>query len=87
MQPEQDMPMPGEEDNESDNFGPHKDEASRLKEQDIEGDHKDLGKSSDTRSHGRDSLLEHIFQDGLLESDSSSSLREVGFLIISWTMH
>ena len=54
MQPEQDMPMPGEDDNASDNFGPYEDEGSTPEAQDIEGDHRDLvGKSSDTRSRAR----------------------------------
>ena len=54
MQPEQDMPMPGEDDNASDNFGPYKDKGSTPEAQDIEGDHRDLvGKSSDTRSRAR----------------------------------
>ena len=48
------MPMPGEDDNASDNFGPYEDERSTPKTQDIEGDHRDLvGESSDTRSRAR----------------------------------
>ena len=77
MQPEQDMPMPGEDDNASDNFGPYEDERSTPEAQDIEGDHRDLvGESSDTGSRAR---AGHTPQDGLLGSESSSSLTEVRF--------
>ena len=54
MQLEQDMPMPGEDDNALDNFGPYENEESTPKTQNIEGDHRDLvGKSWDTRSRAR----------------------------------
>ena len=77
MQPKQDMPMPGEDNNLSDNFRPYKDERSIPKVQDIEKDHKNLiDKSSDTKSHAR---AEPTPQDELLGSESSSSLREVRF--------
>ena len=77
MQPEQDMPMPGEDDNASDNFGPYEDERSTPKAQDIEGDHRDsVGESSDTGSRARAGRTP---QDGLLGSESSSSLTEVRF--------
>ena len=71
------MPMPGEDDNASDNFGPYEDEGSIPEAQDIEGDHRDLvGESSDTRSRTR---ARRTLQDGLFGSESSSSLREVRF--------
>ena len=51
MQPRQDMPMPAEDNNTSDNFGPYEDEKSTLEAQDIEKDHKNLvDKSSDTKN-------------------------------------
>ncbi len=57
LQPKQDMPIPGEDENTSDNFGLYEDEESILEEQDIEGDHRNsVGESSDTRSHARDGL-------------------------------
>ncbi len=39
MQPKQNTPIPGEDENTSDNFGLHEDEESILEEQDIKGDH------------------------------------------------
>ncbi len=76
----QDTPIPRENDNASGNFGPHEDEESTLKEQDIEEDHRNLvGKSSDTESYTSDDLSRHTPQAGLLGSESSSSLREVRF--------
>ena len=45
------MPMPGEDDNTSDNFGSYENEKSTPEAQDIEKGYKDLvGKSSDTRN-------------------------------------
>ncbi len=80
MQPKQDTPIPGENENTSDNFGLHEDEKSILEEQDIEGDHRySVGESLDTRSHARDGLSGRTSQDGFLASESSSSLREVRF--------
>ena len=77
MQPKHDMPMPGEDDNTSDNFGPYKNKKSTLEVQDIERDYRDLvDKSSDTGSRAR---AGHTPQDGLLESESSLFLREVRF--------
>ncbi len=81
MQPKQDTPIPGEDENTSDNFGLHEDEESILEEQNIEGDHRySVGESSDTGSHARDSLSGRTPQDGLLASELSSSLRSLGFV-------
>ncbi len=80
MQPKQDTPIPGEDENTSDNFGLHENEESILEEQDIEGDHRNLvGDNSDTKSHARDGLSQRIPQDGLFGSELSSSLKEVRF--------
>ncbi len=80
MQPEQDTPILGEEDNTSGNLGPHDDEESTLAEQNIEGAHKNLvGESSDTESRAKDGLSGRTLQAGLLGSELSSSLREVRF--------
>ena len=77
MQPKQDMPMLGEDDNSSDNFGPYEHEGSTLEAQDIEGDFRDsVGKSSDTGNRAR---AGHTLQDGLLGIELLSSLREVRF--------
>ena len=77
MQPKQDMLIPGEDDNISDNFGPYEDKQSTPEAQNIEGDHRDLvGESSDTRSRAREGRTP---QDGLLGSESSSSLRKDRF--------
>ena len=66
-----------EDENTSDNFGFYEDKKSIPKAQDIERDHKNLvGKSSDIRSCTR---AKRISQDGLLESELSSSLREIRF--------
>lgn len=46
-----------ENENVSDNFGPHKDEESALKRQNIEGNNIDLvNKSSDAESYARNIL-------------------------------
>ena len=72
--------MPREDDDVSENFGPHKDEEFILEEQEMEGDHRDLvGESSDTGSCARDGLSGYTPQAGLLASELSSSLREVRF--------
>ena len=77
MQPKQDVQMPEEDDNTSDNFGPYEDKKSIPEAQDIEWDHRDLvDKSSDTGSRARAGCT---FQDRLLGSKLSSSLREVRF--------
>ena len=69
--------MPKKDENVSDNFGPYKDEKSRLKAQDIKGNHKDMvNKCSDTRSRAR---IRRTFSDGLLGSKSLLSLKEVRF--------
>lgn len=53
------MPILGQEDNISDDFGLHKNLKSTLKEQDIEENHRNLvGKSLDTESHIQDILSE-----------------------------
>ena len=72
--------MPGEDDNALENIGPHEDEKFILKEQKIQGDHRDLvGKSLDIRSCARDGLSGHTPQAGLLTNESSLSLKEVRF--------
>lgn len=44
------MPIPGENNNTSENFEPYENKESLLENQDIEGDHRDfVGKSLDTR--------------------------------------
>ncbi len=76
----QDTPIPRESDYVSGNFGSYEDEKSTLKEQDIEGDHRNLlGESSDTRSRVKDGLAGRTPQTGLLRNKSSSSLKEVRF--------
>ena len=78
MQLKQDIPMLEENNNTSDNFGPHKDENSTLEKQDIKGDNKDLiDQDSDTGSHAKDSLIKHTAQDRFLVSELLSFLREV----------
>ena len=77
MQLKQDMPMLREDKNASDNFCSYEDEEWIPEAQDIEKDHKDLvGESSNTRSYAR---IAHTPQDGLLGSESLSSLKEVRF--------
>lgn len=72
--------MSGEDDDTSENFGPHEDEESTLEEQNIEGDHKNLvGKSLNIGSRAKDGLLRRTPQDRLLVSELSSSLKEVSF--------
>ncbi len=80
MQPEQNTPIPGKDDNTSGNFGLYEDEKSTLEEQDIKADYRNLvSESSDIGSHARDGLSRHTPQARLLGSESSSSLREVRF--------
>ncbi len=80
MQPKQDTLILGKDDNALGNFVPYEDEKSTLEEQDIERDHRNLiGKSSDTESRARDGLSRRTPQAELLESELSSSLREVRF--------
>ena len=80
MQLKQNTLISGEDDNASENFGPHEDEKSTLEEQDIERDHTYLiNKSLDIRCCARDGLLERTPQDGLLASESSSFLKKVRF--------
>ncbi len=80
MQPKQDTPILGEDDNVSGNLEPHEDEESTLTEQDIERDHRNLvGESSDIGSRAKNGLLGRTPQAELFGSDSSLSLREVRF--------
>ena len=59
IQPKQNTPMPGDDNDVSENFGPYEDKEFTLKERDIEGDYKDLVvKSSNTRSCVRDGFSE-----------------------------
>ena len=75
---EQDTPMAGKDDDVSENFGLYKDEESILKEQEMEGDQRDLvGKSLNIGSCAIDGLSGHIPQVGVLVCELSSSLREV----------
>lgn len=69
------MPIPGEDDNVSENFGSYKDD--KLEKQDIEGDHRNLvGENLNTGSYVRDSLSECLFQDAILASELSVSSRK-----------
>ena len=80
MQPKQNTPIPGKDENALENTEPHDNEESILEEQDIERDHTNLGsKSLDTRSRARDGLSEHTPQARLFGSELSSFLREVRF--------
>ena len=86
MQPKQNMAISGENDNISENFGPHEDKKSTLEEQDIKKDYTNLvGKSSDTRSRARDGLSGYTLQDRLFASKSSSSLKEVRFCELAFS--
>ena len=72
--------MPGEDNNASQNFMPHEDKESTLKEQEIEEDYRDLiDKSLDIGSYARNGLSKHIPQAGLLASELSLSLRKIRF--------
>ena len=74
------MPIPEEDNNASENFGPHEDEESVLEDQDIEEDHTNLiGKNLDIRSRARDGLSRRTPQNGLFANESSSSLKEIKF--------
>ena len=80
MQFKQDMSMPGEDNDVTENFRLYENEESKLKKQEMERDQRDLvGKSLDTRSNARDGLSELSFQAGLFASKSSLSLKEVRF--------
>ncbi len=80
LQPKQDIPIPGKDDNISENFGPHEDEESTLKEQDIEEDYRNLvDKSLDIGSCTKDSLSGRISQAGQFGSGLLPFLREVRF--------
>ncbi len=73
IQPKQDTPILGEDDNVSGNLGPYKDEQFIPEEQDIEGDHRNLiGESSDTESRAKEGLSGRTPQARLLGSESSS---------------
>ena len=80
IQPKQNTPIPRKDNNASKNFGPHEDEESILKEQDIERDHTNLvAKSLNTRNRTKKGLSGRTPQDGLFVSELLSSLREVWF--------
>ena len=73
MQPKQNTPISGEDDNALQNFGPYEDKKSTLKKQNIERDHTNLvDKSLNNESHAKDSLSRRIPQDGLFASELSS---------------
>lgn len=62
------MPMPGEDDNLTDNFGPHIDKKSALEGPDIKVDNMDLVfESSNIGSYARNILLRRTCQMGYLE--------------------
>lgn len=66
MQFKQNISMPAENDNVSENLGPYKNKKSILKEQEMEGDYRDLiDKSSDTKNRARNGLSGHTSQAGL----------------------
>ena len=76
MQPKQNTPIPGEEEN----LGPYENEKLTLEEDDIEKDYRNLeDKSLDIKSHARDGLAGCIPQTRLFKSKSSLSLRKVKF--------
>ena len=77
MQYKEDMPMLGKDDNVSENFALCEDEKSTLEAQNIKRDYKvSVSKSLD---RGRRARTGRTPQDGLLGSNSLSSLREVKF--------
>ena len=79
-QPNQNTPIPGEDENISENVGLYEDEESTLEEQNIEVDHRNFrSESLDTRSYAKDGLLGRISQAELFGSESSSFLRKVRF--------
>ena len=74
------MPMARKDNNQSDNFGFHKDKKPILEGLDIEEDDINLAsKSLDTGSYIRNILLRRILWAGLLGSELSSFLREIKF--------
>lgn len=80
MQLDQDIPLPREDDNTSDNYGLHLDEKSTLGKQDIKKYHKnEVSKSLDTRCCVKDGLLRHTPQNELLASKLSLFLRKIRF--------
>ena len=77
MPPKQNMPIPEEDDNASENFGLHKDEKFILKAKNIEGHHTNLAsKSFDIKSYIRDGLSGCTPQDRLFVSELSSPLKK-----------
>ena len=78
MQPKQNMPILGKDNNTSENFWLYKNKESILKEQDIEKKYKNLiGKSSDIGSGAKNSLSRHIPQNELFASESSLFLKKI----------
>lgn len=74
------MLIVGEDNNQSDNLGSHKDDEPSLKESNIEKDNMDLiYKSLDIESHARHILSEHTTYDRLLRSKLSLFLTKVKF--------
>lgn len=70
----------GKDNDTLENFGPLKDEKSKLKEKNIEKDHKNLIKKSlDTRNYTRKNLLGRIFQDKLFANKFSLFFKKIGF--------
>ena len=87
MQPKQNMPILGKNDNASENFGPHEYEKSTLEEKDFGKDYTNLvGKNSDTRSRLKDGLSRPIPKDDLLASESILSLKEFKFSEIEFSI-
>lgn len=80
MQPNQDMPMPGKDDNISKNFESHENKESILEKQNIKRDYRDLvSKFMDTESREKDSLSKHTSQNKFFVSELSSFLKEIRF--------
>ena len=74
------MPMSKEDDNRSDNLVLYKDEKSTNKVEDIEEDHKNMvGKGSNTERCIKDSFSGYIFENRMLRSELSLSLKDVRF--------
>ena len=82
MQPKQNIPILGEDENISNNDGLYENKKSILEEQDIEKNHKNLeGKSLNTRSRAKNGLSRRNPQARLFKNLLSSSLKEVRFNI------
>ena len=80
MHPKQNILILREDYNILENFGPHENEKSILKEQDIEGNHKNLiNKSLDTKNYAKNDLLGCIPLDKRLSSKLLLSFKEVRF--------